>query len=185
MIEVNFCRAPSHMWVGWAEYENGMYYSSGKTMDDLVYHIKLNFYQNKRISARQIIIASKQSDPSEAPLDRMSKMFKTKYWYEKGEGYKSNQNKPMAPKKTTEKPVVDDTEYDYYDTLTTDNELIVYGVKRREVARYKMNSAKPFALPPVAPSVPTPVIPPYQQPYVWNGEPNGDDNGEGQGPAVL
>ena len=165
MIEVNFCRAPSHMWVGWVEYENGLYYSSGKTMDDLVYHIKINLYQNKRVSARQIIIASHPSDQSEVPLDRMGQMFKTKFWYEKGKKYNTE---PKPKEAVCGRPVSD---YDYYDFVEEDGVVVVYGVKKQEVARYKTN-----------PAVVSPFI---TMPVVSVDSIKGDDDGEGPRSEVL
>lgn len=161
MITVNFCRAPSHYWVGWCVYENGTYYASGTTLDKMLYCIKRRLWTDKKISVRGVILASKQSDPSEAPISVFKSMFLTKYWYPKGDDVVRTTPKTSAPVET-----VKEQTYDYYDTLTTGDELIVYGILRKEVARYKLNPNK-MALPTSAPTQ-LPKITPFgspQQPF--------------------
>ena len=152
MIEVNFCRAPSHNWVGWCEYENGMYYSAGKTLDNLLHRIKGNLYASKRVSGRQIFLASKQSTADDAPIERMTAMFKTKFWYDRNEF--GDFVVPKQVEKPVPKPLPEpkgDLDYDYYDTVSTGEELIVYGILRKEVARYKLNPNN-MVLPTAAPT---------------------------------
>lgn len=166
MIDVKFCRAPSQNWVGWCWHENGLYYSAGRTLDDLLHRIKNNLYAQKRISAKQIYLATRQSKIEDAPVERMTQMFKTKYWYGK-DGYGDiiipQESKPV------DKPLPEptgQTDYDYYDTVSTGDELIVYGILRKEVARYKLNPNK-MVLPTVAPTQ-LPKITPFgspQQPF--------------------
>lgn len=167
MIEVKFCRAPSHNWVGWCTYENGMYCSAGKTLDNLLHRIKGNLYACKRVSGRQIFLATKQSTPDDAPLEKMSAMFKTKFWYDRNEH--GDFIIPKQTEKPAPKPVPEpkgDLVYDYYDTLSTGDELIVYGILRKEVARYKLNPNK--MVPPVAVPTQLPKTTPFgspQQPF--------------------
>lgn len=171
MIEVNFCRAPSHFWVGWCKYENGTYYASGNTLDKMLYHIKRSLWTERRISVRGVVLASKQSTPEDAPTDLFSKTFKTKYWYGRNEfgDYVIQKEEEKPTTKTVAEPLpepVGELDYDYYDTLTTGDELIVYGILRKEVARYKLNPNK--MVPPVAVPTLEPKITPFgcpQQPF--------------------
>lgn len=149
MIYVNFCRAPSHYWVGWCVYENGTYYASGNTLDKMLYCVKRRLWTDKKISVRGVVLASKQSTPADAPVNLFTKTFKTKYWKDDGvqvDDY-SVDDKPVT--KTLSKPK--EPEYDYYETLSTGEELIVYGILRKEVARYKLNPNQ-IALPTSAPT---------------------------------
>lgn len=173
MIEVNFCRAPSHYWVGWCTYENGTYYASGNTLDTMLYCIKRSLWTKKRISVRGVVLASKQSEPGDAPLQLFKNMFKTKYWFGNGD----TQDKTKEQTKSTEKPIgpASVMKYDYYDTRVENGVLVVYGIARHRVAEYKLNPDS--ILPPVTvPDVPA-------KPYNGVIE-NGVDN-EGQGHQIL
>ena len=175
MIEVHFTRAPSHNWIGWCYYENGLYYSAGKTLDNLLHRIKNNLYGAKRVSNRQVMLATKPSDISDVPLEKIGQMFKSKYWYEK-----NPDGTRIDPKPTTITPT-QTTEYDYYDTKMEDgNVLVVYGVVRKEVARYPLGNMISLSPTPKHPLDVTPFgnpAQPFGQPQVrYDG---GNDEGQG------
>ena len=165
MIEVNFCRAPSHYWVGWCTYENGTYYASGNTLDNMLYCIKRTLYTKKRISVRGVILASKQSEQGDAPLQLFKKLFKTKYWY----GNNFTPKTEEAKTKDISRPLPEPTgnlEYDYYDTRVENGMLVVYGIARHRVAEYKLNPDS--YLPPITVPDTQPKITPFgspQQPF--------------------
>ena len=175
MITVNFCRAPSHYWVGWCYYENGCYCAYGTTLDQMLYNIKRTLYTKKRVSALKVFLNTKQSLQEEAPLNLFKQIFKTKYWYPKEVARIHDQFIPDEPKETTVmvKPKPKDTDkdikYDYYDTKYIDGELVVYGVLTKEVARYKLKQ-NPFAIPADL----TPKVKPFGEPIaVLNGGADG------------
>ena len=184
MITVNFCRAPSHYWVGWCVYENGTYYASGITLDKMLYLIKRSLWSKKKISVRGVILASKQSAPEDAPLDLFSKTFKTKYWYARNEF--GDFVVPKQEEETVGEPVAKplpepkaEPEYDYYDTEYQGDTLIVYGIMKKKVAEYKLG--RPPFVPPVAPKIdPTP----FQQPIVRYDTTNGDSYTDAQKAAA-
>lgn len=168
MIEVNFCRAPSHYWVGWCIYENGTYYASGNTLDKMLYCIKRSLWTKKRISVRGVILASKQSQQGEAPLNLFSNLFKTKYWFGVTSGHtESEQPEVKKQTKDADKPMgpASVMKYDYYDTRIEDGVLVVYGIARHRVAEYKLNPEsylQPVTVIDQAPKI-TPFGSPYQQ----------------------
>lgn len=175
MITVNFCRAPSHLWVGWCVYENGTYYASGNTLDKMLYCIKRKLWTEKRISVRGVVLAGKQSDPSEAPITVFKSMFLTKYWYSKDSDVVRTTPKTSAPVETSKEQA-----YDYYDTEYQGDTLIVYGVMKKKVAEYKLG--RPPFVPPVAPKI-DPV--PFQQPIVrYDNTTNGDSYTDAQKEAA-
>ena len=132
MITVKFTRNPdSSLWIGWAEYENGTYFASGRTMDKLVYRMKQALWSKKGVSFRQVYLDTKQSTIDDVPMDKMSRMFYTKHW---------SCGKDIVPPKTpTEtkhnKPV---PAYDYHEYKVVDGFLCVYGVKRDLITRYDL-----------------------------------------------
>lgn len=141
MIIVKFTKNPDKtLWIGWAEYENGTYFASGRTMDKLVARMKMVLWSSKGVSARQVYLDTKQSSEYDAPVEKMSNMFRGKYW-------KSNRapsyptsiavvplgTTPVSEKKNTPTPV-----YDYYEYKVNDGRLVVYGIMRREVNSFDL-----------------------------------------------
>ena len=119
MIIVKFCRSPKSEYVGWVEYENGHYFSSGRTLDVLMKNIKFSLYQKKRISSRSVILDSKPSGQSDCPVQYMSNMFRGKHWKE----VVAEQPKEI---------------FDYYEQVTVNDVLEIYGVRKVKVAEYKL-----------------------------------------------
>lgn len=167
MIEVKFCRAPSHYWVGWCTYENGTYYASGNTLDKMLYCIKRSLWTKKRISVKGVILATKPSEQGDVPLSIFSNLFKTKYWFGNS-GCKAETAQKQEQKPAEEKPMGPSSvmKYDYYDTRVENGTLVVYGIARHRVAEYKLN---PDAyLPPITVPDTQPKTTPYgspQQPF--------------------
>ena len=141
---INFCRAPSGLWVGWIVKDNAHYWGSGRTMDDLVKHVKFTLYSAKKCSTAGYGIASKPTPQDEVPLEVMDKKFQTRAWY----GGKNKQEQIIVANATIQeakKDAVIETapkkEYMYYETDQVDGTLIVYGIVREEVARFNLNPA--------------------------------------------
>ena len=85
MIYVDFCKSPKGFWVGCGEYQNGRAYASGRTIDILVKHIKLMVYRTWKISARNVMLSSRQMEQGEFEakhLVYMSNKIKGKLWNE-------------------------------------------------------------------------------------------------------
>lgn len=119
MITVKFCRGPKNEYIGWAEYENGHYFSSGRTLDALIKNIKITLYQEKKISNRSVILDSKQSELSDCPVQYMSNMFRGKHW------------KDVVIEQPKE-------QFDYYEQVEVNGVLEIYGVRKVKVAEYKL-----------------------------------------------
>lgn len=139
---INFCRAPSGLWVGWIVRDNAHYWGSGRTMDDLVRHVKFTLYTAKKCSTAGYVIATKPTPQDEVPLEIMDKKFQTRAWY----GGKEKQAQQIMAKAEIEKAKKDAVieaapkkEYMYYETDQKDGTLIVYGIVREEVARFNLN----------------------------------------------
>lgn len=128
MITVKYLRH-NGIWVGWAEYENGTYFSSGRTLDLLDRNIKNNLYNAKRIPSTQIYMYSKPSELSEVPTEKMTRMFRTKYWNKGAPETTSSETAPESPVAST---------YDYYEYKVRDGKLVVYGIIRREINSFDL-----------------------------------------------
>ena len=133
---IRFCKAPSGLLIGWIEKDNGHYWGSGRTYSDLVTHVKNTLYQGKRCSTYGYFLDSAPVDQSDVPVQFMSKHFKTRAWFG---GKEKEYQGATADKPISVKPVVTEITYDYYDTAMDGDQLVVYGVLRKEVARYKTN----------------------------------------------
>lgn len=90
MIFVDFCKGPKGYWVGCAEFQNGRAFASGRTLDILVDHIKTMVYRTWKISARNVMLSSRQMEVGEFQAKHfvyMSTRFKGKFWNEKPKYY--------------------------------------------------------------------------------------------------
>lgn len=121
MIIVKFCRNYKSDYVGWCEYENGHYFTSGRTLDILVRNMKVQMYQKKRVSGAQIMLDSKPSDSSDCPVQYMSNMFRGKAW------------KAFPESKEEAKP---QEKFDSHEYVVEDGKLIVYGIRKVKVAEF-------------------------------------------------
>ena len=84
MIYVDFCKGPKNgLWIGCAEYNNGKYFATGRTLDILMKNIKHGGTRLFRCSAMQFILSSKQMETGEFEQKYyrfMSTLFKGKFW---------------------------------------------------------------------------------------------------------
>lgn len=136
---IHFCRAPSGLWIGWIVKDNAHYWGSGRTMDDLVVHVKNTLYQAKKCSTAGYIIASRPSTPDEVPLNVMGQNFKTRAWYGgTARAQEAVEKAMLEEEKRTKQQEIKDTVYDYYEAITKDGVLTVYGIIKKEVATYKL-----------------------------------------------
>lgn len=139
MYYVKFCRAPSNYWVGSVMYKNGTYFVSGNTMEELYQHAAKRLYNLDRVPRSLVQIESRQSLPSEMPIDKMSKTFKTRFWLPKNVVLESPgeiaAKEPVVITKT-EKPAK--IKYDYHTYKIVNGKLIVYGVCK--LAEYALDA---------------------------------------------
>lgn len=134
---VHFCRAPSGLWIGWIVKDNAHYWGSGRTMDLMATHVKNTLYAAKKCSTAGYNIASKPCDYDGVPLDLMDKKFKTRAWYGgKGKEYSLPPIAESKPKTTKVVKVAEPEHYDYYETAMEGHDLVVFGVIKKQVARY-------------------------------------------------
>lgn len=144
---IYFCRSPySDKWIGWIIKDNAYYWGSGRSLDDLVMHVKGTLYGYKQCSTAGYIIDTKPTPVDQVPVDKMSKMFYTKGWM--GGPAKASEVREKAYQDSLTQPKEERVDYDYYDSKFEGDELVVYGVIRREVARYKRDpNRKPYSFP--------------------------------------
>lgn len=86
MMYIDFCKSPKGFWVGCGEYQNGRVFASGRTLDILTKHAKTMAYKTWRMSARNIILSSRQMEQGEFESKHgayMCNRFKGKFWNEK------------------------------------------------------------------------------------------------------
>lgn len=148
---IKFCRAPSGLWIGWIVKDNAHYWGSGRTMDIMATHVKNTLYSAKKCSTAGYVIASRPSTWDEVPSSLMDKKFKTRAWWG-GKG-KEQQKVVVVKTKTVTKPqrkAQPQEQYDYYETKMEGSDLVVFGVIKRQVARY--NTLPGGIAPAVAPT---------------------------------
>lgn len=134
---IKFCRAPSGLWIGWIVKDNAHYWGSGRTMDLMATHVKNTLYSAKKCSTAGYVIASRPSTWDEVPSTLMDKKFKTRAWWG-GKG-KEQQKVVVVKTKTVTKPArkaQPQEQYDYYETKMEGGDLVVFGIIKRQVARY-------------------------------------------------
>lgn len=151
MYYVKFCRAPSGFWVGSVVYKNGTYFASGSTMDELHNHIAKRLYNEGRVLKTSVMIESRQSLPSEMAVEKMSKAFKTRYWYPKNVelasvGEIASKEPPKQKRKESEKTMA----YDHHSYEVVDGKLVVYGVIHKIVKLAEYNLRKNVPLTPTS-----------------------------------
>lgn len=184
---IRFCRAPSGLWVGWLMKDNAHYWGSGRTLDKLVQNCKNTLYQaHKGVSTHGYYLDSKPTPIDDMPVEIMNKSFQTRAWYggrtKKAEALGGVNTQTTEPtKRAPRKQTVQEIDYDYYDHKFVDGELIIYGVVRKEVARYKLNPNRPqkpkFVTDLDVAQTPKPHLPPVT-PFFGDVKTNGDDNGK-------
>lgn len=105
MIYVDFCKGPKNgLWIGCAEYNNGKYFATGRTLDILMKNIKHGGTRIFRCSAVQFVLSSKQMETGEFEQKYykfMSTLFRGKYW----NNYSSIVKPIQKENKIEEKPV--------------------------------------------------------------------------------
>lgn len=172
MYYVKFCRAPSGYWVGSVVYKNGTYFASGSTLDELHDHIAKRLYNEGRVLKTSVMIESRQSLPSEMAVEKMSKAFKTRYWYPKNvelssSGEIASQEGPKKRTRMRRESTKTPVAYDHHTYEVVDGKLVIYGVVHKVVklAEYNLaNAPSPSGIQ-VAPALPeVPVaLPNYDQ----------------------
>lgn len=150
MYYVKFCRAPSQLWVGSVVYKNGTYFASGHTLDNLVERVKKRLYAVDRVPFTSVMLESKQSLPSEMPIQYMTKIFRKRFWLPKDltlekpdEIIKNEKPKTIIAKQkreNTKETVMEQPKYEHYTYEEQDGKLIVYGFVK--IAEYKLNNKK-------------------------------------------
>lgn len=136
MYIVKYCKhAGNGSWIGWTEYNNGVYFNHGRTLDELVKNAKRALYSAGRVSSRQVYLDTKPSAMSDCPTQKMSAIFMGKYW---NKGYDKIAAK-IAPQQMPLPKAHDASDkYDYFDYDVRDGKLVVYGVIRREIDQFEL-----------------------------------------------
>ena len=135
--------APSGYYIGVIEFNNGHYYSYGRTADHLEKNMKVHMYQKQRISASQVHLEQTMSDAID--LQYANPKFIARYVRPKMNRQPIMVNKvimtppaPVTPEEPKQEEVQKDKEY-VTDIDTEKNEMVVYELK--EVARYKLRKS--------------------------------------------
>lgn len=142
MYIIKYTKNPARtLWIGWLEYNNGIYFNSGHTLDELVRHTKHTMW-TKGVSGRQIYLDTKPSDITSVPMEKMSNIFRGRYW-NKGAGKLTDVNPaftlPVVQSEAEQKPAKQkEREYDYYEYKVRDGKLILYGIIRREINQFEL-----------------------------------------------
>lgn len=171
-VEVNFILAPTNRYVGWIIYNNAHWFGSGETLSLMYHNIRQKMwkeYGTESMPKLKFRIAPAPTKPEDVPIQFMSERFLQRAYYggkKKPRAYRKVEPTPIyntmtandfargvLPKeqhvepvaepvetKTTCKP--DATEYDYYDQQVIDGVLHVYGIKRVEVATFKLKTTE-------------------------------------------
>ena len=134
--------APSGNYIGVIEFNNGHYYSYGRTADHLEKNIKVRMYQTNRISASQVHLEQNISD--QIDLRYATKKFISKYVKPKTNRRPIMVNKMLmaapTPQEEKKEEIIEPTNTkgkEYITEIDKDtNEMVVYQLK--EVARYKL-----------------------------------------------
>ena len=137
--------APSGYYIGVIEFNNGHYYSYGRTADHLEKNMKVHMYQKQRISATQVHLEQTMSDAID--LQYAHPKFIARYVRPKMNRQPIMVNKvlmtpptPVTPEEPKqEEPKQEETQKDKEYVTDIDiekNEMVVYELK--EVARYKL-----------------------------------------------
>ena len=146
MYIIKYTKNPARtLWIGWLEYNNGIYFNSGHTLDELVRHVKHTMW-GKGISGRQIYLDTKPSDIMLVPIEKMSGIFRGKFWNKGAERLTLDSmlssikpEKKIARKSSIEPPVApQETKYDYYEYKVRDGKLVLYGIIRREIDQFEL-----------------------------------------------
>lgn len=142
MITVKFTKNPAgDLWIGWTEYENGTWFASGRTLDMLVKRMKVRLWTDKHVSMRQVYLDTNKSNITDVPVDKMTKVFRTKFWRDyQRTAEQSLEQKPVE--KPAEQKVfsrdLGEVKYDYYEYKVKDGHLVVYGILRREINSFDL-----------------------------------------------
>lgn len=139
-------KAPSGYYIAVLEYNNGHYYSYGRTADHLEKNIKTQMYQKQRISNSMVHLEQQMSESID--MRYATQKFITRYYKKRDNGpviqvplppiesYNPQAIEAKLQEKMKEKEV-EDKEKEYVTEIDKDtNEMVVYELK--EVARYKL-----------------------------------------------
>jgi len=145
MYIIKYTKNPAKtLWIGWLDYNNGIYFNSGHTLDELVRHVKHTMWA-KGVSSRQIYLDTKPSDIMAVPTEKMSGIFLGKFWNKGAEKLTLDSIRAVPKIKTpkVEKPVapVQEQKYDYYEYKVRDGKLVLYGIIRREINQFELRKS--------------------------------------------
>lgn len=130
--------APSGFYIGVIEFNNGHYYSHGRTADHLERNLKFHMYQKCQISQSQVHLDQQMSEAID--LRYANQKFISAYVKPRLNRQPIISNKilmsPPEPKVET-KQVEETKDKEYVTDIDTEtNEMVIYELK--EVARYKL-----------------------------------------------
>lgn len=148
MIYIDFCKGPKNgLWIGCAEYNNGKYFATGRTLDIMVTNIKTGGARTFNVSARQFILSSKQMETGEFEskyIKFASNIFKGRFWYN-NETIKPKEETKTESKKEVEQmaqiPSVQEFKQDKK-YLYEIKDGILYVYEKKLVAKYEVEDEK-------------------------------------------
>lgn len=148
MIYIDFCKGPKNgLWIGCAEYNNGKYFATGRTLDIMVTNIKTGGARIFNVSARQFILSSKQMETGEFEskyIKFASNIFKGRFWYN-NETIKPKEETKTESKKEVEQmaqiPSVQEFKQDKK-YLYEIKDGILYVYEKKLVAKYEVEDEK-------------------------------------------
>ena len=152
MIYIDFCKGPKKgLWIGCAEYNNGKYFATGRTLDVMVTNIKTGGARVFHVSARQFVLSSKQMEPGEFEskyIKFASNIFKGRFWY--------NHEIPKPKEETIKKePEIKEKEVEQMAQIPSVQEFkqdkkylyeikdgVLYVYEKKLIAKYEVEDAK-------------------------------------------
>lgn len=143
MIYVDFCKSPKGFWVGCGEYQNGRAYASGRTIDILVKHIKTVVYKTWGISARNVMLSSRQMEQGEFEAKHLAYMgnkFKGKFWNEPKPQKLKVVTKQTIETEEAEKPKEKETKRESTKFIYEEKNGVLYVYEKKLVGEYQLET---------------------------------------------
>lgn len=143
MIYVDFCKSPKGFWVGCGEYQNGRAYASGRTLDILVKHIKTVVYRTWGMSARNVVLSSRQMEQGEFEAKHLAYMgnkFKGKFWNEQKAKKLTVVKKPTIETEEKEEPKEKEKKRESTKFIYEEKNGVLYVYEKKLVGEYQLET---------------------------------------------
>lgn len=148
MIYIDFCKGPKNgLWIGCAEYNNGKYFATGRTLDNMVKNVKMGGAKIFNVSARQFILSSRQMETGEFEQKYyifMSNIFRGKYWNNHGVTTIIKETKEIEQKKEEKMPCIPSTKEAKKDIkyVYEIKDGVLYVYEKKLIAKYEVEDEK-------------------------------------------